>query len=68
MNPSQNRFKSITYETADPAKFPEEIISLIKIKPKLPTTLEIIQSKEEYPNPVEINEYKDFKIFVQNNM
>ncbi|MFX0028756.1 MAG: threonine synthase [Candidatus Hermodarchaeota archaeon] len=68
MNPNHNGFKSITYETADPAKFPEEIISLIKLKPKLPKPLETIQNKEEYPNPVEINEYKDFKIFVQNNI
>ncbi|MFX0070132.1 MAG: threonine synthase, partial [Candidatus Hermodarchaeota archaeon] len=31
---NDNRFKSITLETADPAKFPEEIIQLINITPK----------------------------------
>jgi len=67
-NPSQNDIKSITFETADPAKFPDEIISLIKIKPKLPRTLEIIQNKKEYPNPIEINRYEDFKLFVQNKI
>ncbi|MBA7684843.1 Threonine synthase [subsurface metagenome] len=67
-NPSQNDIKSITFETADPAKFPDEIISLIKKKPKLPRTLEIIQNKKEYPNPIEINRYEDFKLFVQNKI
>ena len=67
-NPSQENVKSITYETADPAKFPQEIISLIKLKPKLPKSLEIIQNKNEYPNPVEINEYEDFKLFIQTTM
>lgn len=67
-NPSQNDIKSITFETADPAKFPDEIISLIKKKPKLPRTLEIIQNKKEYPNPIEINKYEDFKLFVQNKI
>jgi len=67
-NPYQNDIKSITFETADPAKFPDEIISLIKKKPKLPRTLEIIQNKKEYPNPIEINKYEDFKLFVQNKI
>jgi threonine synthase len=65
---SQNQIKSITYETADPAKFPDEIISLIKVKPKLPKALEIIQKKKEFPNPVDINEYDDFKLFINNNL
>ncbi len=67
-NPYQNDIKSITFETADPAKFPDEIISLIKKTPKLPRTLEIIQNKKEYPNPIEINKYEDFKLFVQNKI
>lgn len=67
-NPNQKEIKSITFETADPAKFPDEIISLIKVKPKLPSSLEIIQNKKENPNPVEINKYEDFKLFVQNRM
>ena len=67
-NPPQTGIKSITFETADPAKFPNEIISLIKVKPKLPKSLEMIQNKEENPNPVEITKYEDFKSFVQNMM
>jgi threonine synthase len=66
--PTQNAIKSITFETADPAKFPNEIISLIKVEPKLPKTLELIQNKKENPNPVEINKYEDFKLFVQSMM
>jgi threonine synthase len=65
--PEDNHYKAINLETADPAKFPDEIISLIKIVPKMPKSLEIIQNKQEYPNPIEINEYKDFKQFLKEN-
>jgi len=65
--PEEKKFKTINFETADPAKFPDEIISLIKITPKVPKSLEVIQNKDEFPNPVEINEYKDFKNLLQNN-
>jgi len=63
---SQKQIKSITFETADPAKFPDEIISLIKVKPKLPNALKIIQNKKEFPNPIDITEYEDFKLFINN--
>jgi len=66
--PSFNHIKSITFETADPAKFPNEIISLIKIYPKLPKSLEIIQNRAEIPNPREINTYEDFKLLIQNDI
>lgn len=62
-----SKLKAINLETADPAKFPEEIISLINITPKMPNSLEIIQNKEEFPNPVEINDYLDFKNFLKEN-
>ena len=65
--PEDNNFKAVNLETADPAKFPEEIISLINYTPKMPKSLSIIQDKEEIPNPVEINEYKDFKQFLVEN-
>lgn len=65
--PQDNKYKSITLETADPAKFPDEIISLINISPKMPISLKNIQNRNEYPNPVEINEYKDFKDFLIQN-
>lgn len=62
-----DNFKAVNLETADPAKFPEEIISLINITPKTPPSLEEIQKRKEYPNPVEIDEYEDFKKFLLNN-
>ena len=65
--PQHNQFKAINLETADPAKFPEEIIDLIKVNPKMPTSLENIQNYEEFPNSVEINKYEDFKIFLNKN-
>ena len=63
--PKDDKYKSITLETADPAKFPEEIISLINITPKIPKSLEIIQNKSEFPNPVVINDYSDFKNYLK---
>ena len=57
-------FKAINLETADPAKFPEEIVSLINVTPMVPRSLKIIQNKNEFPNPVEINDYQDFKTFL----
>jgi len=66
-NPGDNQYKAINLETADPANFPEEIIELIKITPKMPESLSIIQSKKEFPNPVEINDYLDFKKFLEEN-
>jgi threonine synthase len=65
--PQDNKYKSITLETADPAKFPDEIISLINATPQMPISLESIQNKDEYPNPAEINEYKEFKDFLIQN-
>ena len=61
-------YKAICFETADPAKFPDEIISLINITPNMPKSLNIIQNKKENPNPVEIRNYQDFKVFIQNKL
>jgi len=63
-NPKTNDIKSITFETANPSKFPEEIIKLIDIVPEVPNSLKLIQDKPEFPNPKEINIYKDFKEFL----
>ncbi|MFX1337839.1 MAG: threonine synthase [Promethearchaeota archaeon] len=65
--PEDSNFKAINLETADPAKFPEEIISLINIIPKLPKSLETIQDKKEILNQVEIHDYLDFKNFLKEN-
>ena len=62
--PEYKDVKSITFETADPSKFPEEIISLIKITPELPDSLKKIQDKTEFQNLKEINNYADFKGFL----
>lgn len=59
--------KSISIETAHPAKFPEAIISMLNITPELPQALEIISRKKEFPNPAEINTYEDFKKYLQTN-
>jgi len=65
---SENKdFKSITLETADPAKFPEEIISLINIVPEMPKSLKIIQNKDEIQVDARIKEYKDFFNFLKSN-
>lgn len=65
--PEDRDKKAICFETADPAKFPEEIISLINLKPNLPESLNSIQMKKEYPNPLEITNYQDFKNYLQKN-
>jgi threonine synthase len=64
-NPECENVKTITFETANPSKFPEEIIELIEIVPEIPNSLKAIQDKQEFPNPKEINEYSDFKGFLQ---
>ena len=62
--PKNNDIKSLTFETANPSKFPEEIIKLIDIVPKMPYSLKVIQDKSEFPNPKEINDYTNFKEFL----
>ncbi len=65
--PQNDALKSITLETADPAKFPEEIIKLINVTPKVPETLKRLQYKKEFPNPTEIEHYQDLKAFLKEN-
>jgi len=62
--PKNSDVKSITFETADPSKFPEEIIKLIDIIPEMPNSLKLIQDKHEFPNPKEISTYSDFKEYL----
>jgi threonine synthase len=62
-----DKYKAICFETADPAKFPDEIKSLINLTPILPESLKNIQSKKEIQMSVEISDYTDFKLFLQNN-
>ncbi|TFF92344.1 MAG: threonine synthase [Promethearchaeota archaeon] len=66
-HPNEKDFKSITFETADPAKFPDEIIELINVTPEIPDSLKKIQNRKEIPNPVEITNYNGFKTFLLKN-
>ncbi|MHA1688086.1 MAG: threonine synthase [Promethearchaeota archaeon] len=66
-HPQDNIYKAISFETADPAKFPEEIISLIKVYPKMPESLKLIQEKEEHLVSEKIYSYEDFKQFLKKN-
>ncbi|MEJ2294565.1 MAG: threonine synthase, partial [Candidatus Lokiarchaeota archaeon] len=64
--PKSNKFKAICFETADPAKFPDEIRSLINIEPLIPHSLQEIRSKEDILPQIEIVNYEDFKEFLHN--
>jgi len=66
-NPEENNYQSITFETADPAKFPDEIIKLINIIPETPKLLKNIQENEEILVPIEIKNYNDFRMFLIEN-
>jgi threonine synthase len=63
--PEYNSIKAICFETADPAKFPEEISPILQIKLKIPLSLKKIQTKKEIRLSIEINDYHDFKAFLQ---
>jgi len=63
--PKSRVVKAITFETADPAKFPKEIRSLINIEPLIPHSLQEILNNEEHLNHEPINGYQDFKEFLQ---
>ena len=65
--PTEEAIKSINFETADPAKFPEQIINLTHKHPKIPNSLEIIRQKKETQISLEIANYHDFKTFLQKN-
>lgn len=65
--PEQNAIKAVCFETANPAKFPKELISLINIVPKKPNSLKLIEKRKEYPYSSEISNYQDFKNFLQKN-
>ncbi len=50
----------VSLETADPAKFPEEIKKLLDIEPKVPESLAQLDNKEESFEVIE-NNYEKFK-------
>ena len=65
--PAEKANKSINFETADPAKFPDQIIKLTHKHPKIPNSLELIQQKKEIRSSLEIGNYHDFKTYLQKN-
>ena len=56
----------VSLETAHPAKFPEEIRSLLNIDPVLPDSLKGLENKTEYCLNMK-NDYSEFKQFLKNN-
>jgi threonine synthase len=66
--PEFAKHKAICFETADPAKFPDEILSLLNKKPRVPPSLSLLNSKREYLTSLKINNYQGFKKFLENNL
>lgn len=56
----------ISLETAHPAKFPDEIISILGINPDLPESLKGLEGKDEHLGKLK-NEYTAFKSFLLEN-
>jgi threonine synthase len=56
----------ISLETAHPAKFPDEIISIIKVNPPLPPSLSKLADKKEIIFPID-NDYNKLKEFILEN-
>ncbi|MHA1914144.1 MAG: threonine synthase [Promethearchaeota archaeon] len=63
-----DKYKAICFETADPAKFPDEFTSLTNKNPQIPTSLSLLHTRKEYLNSVEIHNYQGFKIYLENNL
>lgn len=56
----------VSLETAHPAKFPEEINSILAIDPELPESLKGLEGKPEYVQELK-KDYNEFKQFLQDN-
>ncbi|MBM3405663.1 MAG: threonine synthase [Bacteroidetes bacterium] len=53
----------ISLETAHPAKFPQEINTILQVDPELPPSLKGLEGKTEYAEPL-ANDYAGFKSFL----
>jgi threonine synthase len=56
----------VSLETAHPAKFPEEINSILGIDPELPNSLKGLENKQEYVAKLK-KDYFEFKAFLRDN-
>lgn len=56
----------ISLETAHPAKFPDQIVEILKFDPELPVSLEGLETKEEFFDNLD-NNYLDFKKYLKEN-
>jgi threonine synthase len=56
----------ISFETAHPAKFPQEIREILSIDPKLPPSLQGLDEKEESFETIS-NDYEQFKQYLKQN-
>jgi len=57
---------SVTFETAHPAKFPQEINEILGIDPVLPPSLSSLDGKKEIMTPLK-NDYSKFKEYLMKN-
>ena len=63
LDENTTKLPCITFETADPAKFPDEIQNILGINPEMPLTLKEMQEKEETYLQLE-KKYEAFKKFL----
>jgi threonine synthase len=57
----------VSLETAHPAKFPEEIKSLLNILPELPPSMQELESKTGMALPMD-NDYDKLKVYLQKHL
>jgi threonine synthase len=57
----------VSLETAHPAKFPEEIKSLLNILPQLPPSMQELESKTGEALPMD-NDYDELKVYLQKHL
>ncbi|NVM29280.1 MAG: threonine synthase [Candidatus Helarchaeota archaeon] len=63
LDKNRTKLPCITFETADPAKFPDEIQKILGINPTMPSTLKEMQEKDESYVHLE-GDFESFKKFL----
>jgi threonine synthase len=61
---SGDKTLAVSVETADPAKFPEEIVKATGVKPEIPDSMKALDDLEEDYEEMD-NDYKQFKTFLK---